>query len=100
MTLRMDQEVRNLAFLKSACQRSLRDRWRNSRQAPAINGLALRKNYCSMVENQWSVRLISQAYLVDLVCLVYLVHLVSIVQPNKRDKPDQPNNDLLYAGGR
>ena len=40
MTLRMDQERHTLAFLKSACQRSLRDRWRNSRKALAINGLA------------------------------------------------------------
>src|SRR6267143_2436046 len=37
---RMDQEGWNVAFLRSACQRSLRDRSRNSRKALAINGLA------------------------------------------------------------
>src|ERR1700675_571928 len=36
----MDQEENNLTFLKSACQRSLRDRWRNSRKALAINSSA------------------------------------------------------------
>ena len=36
----MDQDGNNVAFLKSACQRSLRDRWRNSRKALAINGLS------------------------------------------------------------
>jgi len=38
--LPMDQEVHNLALMKSVCQRSQRDHWRNSRKALAVNGLA------------------------------------------------------------
>src|SRR5262245_9691534 len=35
----MDQEWNNLAFLNLACQRSLRDRWRNSSKVHMVNGL-------------------------------------------------------------
>src|SRR4029077_17086005 len=35
----MDQERSNVAFLKLACQRSLRDRWRNSWKAHSVDGL-------------------------------------------------------------
>ena len=49
MTLPMDQEVHNLALLKSICQRSLRDHWRNSRKALVVNGPA---------RSVWFIRLV------------------------------------------
>ncbi len=80
MTLPMDQEVHNLALLKSVCQRSLRDQWRNSRKVLAVNGPA---------RPGW------------LIWFVLFIWLISFNQKTKQTKQTrQTKQRSSYAGGR